>query len=79
MRRCHPRDIVKQVRNYCRYRQRDFELRPEYIDRVVNSYFATVFGPGLSDLCRPAALTGTSVIGEAKLDPIEDQLALVNA
>ena len=78
MRRCHPRDIVKQVRNYCRYRQVDFELRLEYIDLVVNSYFATVFGPSRSNLCRPAALTGTPVTGEAKLDPIEDRLAPVN-
>lgn len=44
MRRCHPRDLLKQIRNYCRYRRLPFEMRPEYFDRVVNSYFAVVFG-----------------------------------
>jgi predicted ATPase with chaperone activity len=44
MRRCHPRDLLKQMRNYCRYRRLPFEMRPEYFDRVVNSYFAVVFG-----------------------------------
>jgi hypothetical protein len=44
MRRCHPRDLLKQIRNYCRYRRLPFEMRREYIDRVVHSYFAVVFG-----------------------------------
>ena len=44
MRRCHPRDLLKQVRNYCRYKRIPFEMRPEHFDRVVNSYFATIFG-----------------------------------
>jgi predicted ATPase with chaperone activity len=44
MRRCHPRDLLKQVRNDCSYRRLPFEMRPEYFDRVVNSYFAVVFG-----------------------------------
>ena len=52
---------------------------PEYIDHVVNSYFAMVFGTGSSDLCHPAALTGTTVIGETNIDQIEDQLAQANA
>ncbi len=44
MRRCHPRDLLKQIRNYCRYRRLPVEMRPEYFDRVVHSYFAVVFG-----------------------------------
>ena len=44
MRRCHPRDLLKQVRNYCRFRRLPFEMRPEYFDRVVHSYFAVVIG-----------------------------------
>lgn len=44
LRRCHPRDLLKQVRNYCQYRRFPFEMRPDYFDRVVNSYFAVVFG-----------------------------------
>ncbi len=44
MRRCHPRDLLKQIRNYCRYRRLPFEMRPEYFDRVVDSYFTVIFG-----------------------------------
>jgi predicted ATPase with chaperone activity len=44
LRRCHPRDLLKQIRNYCQYRRLPFEMRPDYFDRVVNSYFAVVFG-----------------------------------
>jgi len=44
MRRCHPRDLLRQIRNYCRYRRLPFEMRPEYLDRVVDSYFAVVIG-----------------------------------
>jgi predicted ATPase with chaperone activity len=41
-RRCHPRDLLSQVRNYCRYNTVPFELLPEYFDVAVKSYFATV-------------------------------------
>jgi predicted ATPase with chaperone activity len=41
-RRCHPRDLITQVRNYCRYNNLPLELRPEYFDVVVRSYFAMV-------------------------------------
>ena len=44
LRRCHPRDLLKQIRNYCRYKRLPFEMRAEYFDMVVNSYFAMVFG-----------------------------------
>ena len=39
MRRCHPRDLLKQVRNYCAYRDLEFEMTPEFFDLVVPSYF----------------------------------------
>ncbi len=42
MRRCHPRDLLTQVRNYCRYHDLEMEIRPEYFDHVVESYFAMV-------------------------------------
>ena len=42
MRRCHPRDLIQQIRNYCKFRRRPVEMRPEYFDRVVKSYFAMV-------------------------------------
>jgi len=44
LRRCHPRDMLSQIRNYCRYNGRTLELRPEYFDRVVRSYFTVVTG-----------------------------------
>ncbi len=44
-RRCHPRDLLSQVRNYCRYNAVSFELLPEYFDIAVKTYFATVSKP----------------------------------
>jgi hypothetical protein len=43
MRRCHPRDLLSQIRSYCRYHDFEFELLPEYFDQVVECYFAMVF------------------------------------
>jgi predicted ATPase with chaperone activity len=42
MRRCHPRDLLGQVRNYCVYNDLPMEMRPEYFDRVIKSYFTMV-------------------------------------
>ncbi len=42
MRRCHPRDLLGQVRNYCAYNDLPIEMLPEYFDRVVDSYFTVV-------------------------------------
>lgn len=42
LRRCHPRDLLKQVRNYCVYNDLPLEMLPEYFDRVVPSYFTMV-------------------------------------
>ncbi|HEY1602876.1 MAG TPA: AAA family ATPase [Pirellulales bacterium] len=42
MRRCHPRDLLGQVRNYCVYNGLPLEMRPEYFDRVVKSYFTVL-------------------------------------
>ena len=44
LRRCHPRDLLSQVRNMCTYRDVEFSMKPEYFDRVVASYFAMVLG-----------------------------------
>jgi predicted ATPase with chaperone activity len=41
-RRCHPRDLLSQIQNYCRYNGIPMELLPKYFDIVVESYFATV-------------------------------------
>ncbi len=44
LRRCHARDLLLQIRSYCNYMGQPMELRPEYFDRAVKSYFATVLG-----------------------------------
>jgi len=44
MRRCQPRDLLGQIQHYCAYNDLPMEMRPEYFDRVVNSYFTVVVG-----------------------------------
>lgn len=39
-RRCHPRDLLTQVRNYCRYRKLRPQIRPEWLDQACRSYFS---------------------------------------
>jgi predicted ATPase with chaperone activity len=42
LRRCHPRDLLLQIKNYCIYYGRAIELRPDFLDRAVKSYFTAV-------------------------------------
>ena len=42
LRRCHPRDLLGQIRNYCVYNELPVEMLPEHFDRSVKSYFTTV-------------------------------------
>ena len=42
LRRCHPRDLLGQIRNYCVYNEQPIEMLPEHFDRVVKSYFTVV-------------------------------------
>jgi predicted ATPase with chaperone activity len=42
LRRCHPRDLMSQIRNYCVYNELKIEMKEEYFDRVVRTYFTTV-------------------------------------
>jgi predicted ATPase with chaperone activity len=44
LRRCQARDLLLQIRSYCNYMGHPMELRPEYFDRAIKSYFATVLG-----------------------------------
>lgn len=53
-RRCHPRDLLSQIRNYCVYNDLPMEIRPEYFDRVVKSYFTIIGDP------TPASTTQTN-------------------
>jgi predicted ATPase with chaperone activity len=43
LRRCHPRDLLLQVLNYCSYNDLPMEMRPEYFDEVVGNYFTVVY------------------------------------
>jgi hypothetical protein len=58
LRRCHARDLLSQIKNYCAYYGRPMELRPDYIDRVVKSYFTAVVASGPAP---PSALTSQKV------------------
>lgn len=42
LRRCHPRDLLLQVHNYCKYNALPLEMRSEYLDLVVSNYFTVV-------------------------------------
>jgi predicted ATPase with chaperone activity len=42
MRRCHPRDLLLQIHNYCVYNDVPMEMKPEYFDLVVPNYFTVV-------------------------------------
>ena len=44
MRRCHPRDLLLQIRNYCAYNDLPIEMTEEHFDRVVRSYFTVLSG-----------------------------------
>lgn len=39
-RRCHPRDLLTQVNNFCKYRKLKPQLRPEFLDKACLSYFS---------------------------------------
>ena len=53
LRRCHARDLLLQIRSYCNYARLQLEMRPEYFDRAVKTYFATVFGEEYPESKRP--------------------------
>ncbi len=42
LRRCHPRDLLSQLRNYCAYREVPLEMTNDYFDLAVRSYFTAV-------------------------------------
>jgi predicted ATPase with chaperone activity len=41
-RRCHPRDLLKHIRSYCRYKRIPFEVTAECLDRATRVYFGTL-------------------------------------
>jgi hypothetical protein len=56
LRRCHPRDLLQQIKNYCTYYGRPMELRPDYLDRVVSSYFTVVADVGAASRAAPESI-----------------------
>jgi predicted ATPase with chaperone activity len=42
LRRCHPRDLLLQIRNYCAYLGLPMALKAEYFDVAVENYFTVV-------------------------------------
>jgi len=41
-RRCQPRDLLRQLRNFCNFNEFPFEMLPEHLDHIATSYFTTV-------------------------------------
>ncbi len=42
LRRCHPRDLLTQVKNYCAYRRMPLKLRGDSLAQACRSYFNTL-------------------------------------
>ncbi|MCA9062680.1 MAG: AAA family ATPase [Planctomycetaceae bacterium] len=42
LRRCHPRDVLLQVRNYCVFNDIPFEMLPEHVEKVAPGFFTRV-------------------------------------
>ena len=40
LRNCHPRDLLLQVKNYCRFLKRPFEMSEEALDFACDNYFS---------------------------------------
>jgi len=52
LRRCHPRDLLNQIRSFCVYNELPLELRTEYFDRVVKSYFTVVLDNNVKSMAK---------------------------
>jgi hypothetical protein len=42
LRFCQPRDLILQIRNYCKYHNTPAEMTNEYFDRAIENYFAVM-------------------------------------
>jgi predicted ATPase with chaperone activity len=63
LRRCHARDLLAQIKNYCAYYNRPMELRPDLLDRVVKSYFTTVAPP----VAAPVRATNLTAVRQTQI------------
>lgn len=62
MRRCHPRDLLQQIRNFCVYNDLPMEMRDEYFDRVIKSYFSVVINKQQSATGEPVRRTAANPV-----------------
>ncbi len=69
LRRCHARDLLGQVRNYCAYHDLPLEMKPEYFDHVVKSYFTALRGPSQPPTAAADALAAQAPTGAPAADP----------
>jgi predicted ATPase with chaperone activity len=42
LRRCHPRDLLLQIRHFCTYYDLPYEMLPQHFDRVARSFFTVL-------------------------------------
>ncbi|MEZ6115167.1 MAG: hypothetical protein R3C28_01120 [Pirellulaceae bacterium] len=74
-RRCHPRDLLSQIRDYCAYNELPTEMRPDYFDRAVRSYFTMVSGKQVnSTSARPRPASPVPAAAPFVPGPISDSL-----
>ncbi|MCA9196736.1 MAG: AAA family ATPase [Planctomycetales bacterium] len=75
IRRCHPRDLLSQIRDYCAYNELPTEMRPEYFDRAVRGYFTMIScKQGKSISARPAPAPPAPAAAPFVPGPISDSL-----
>ncbi len=53
LRRCQPRDLLMQIRNFCNYHDLPLDMNPDYIDRVTKSYFTSVLSTDSPQIEKP--------------------------
>jgi hypothetical protein len=78
LRRCHARDLLQQIKNYCAYYGRPMELRPDYIDRVVKSYFTTVDGANRAAPSEPSSRPADSELRKTAQSPNSSPMKLAD-
>ena len=42
LRRCHPRDLLLQIRHFCTYYDLPYEMLPQHFDQVARSFFTVL-------------------------------------
>jgi hypothetical protein len=74
LRRCHPRDLLSQIRDFCTYHNLPIEMRDDYFDRVIKSYFAVVVQDKASPRVPKSLATAMPVADARRSQPIRTPL-----